>query len=319
MGSVRPSTPRFIGRQRPLLTFSIISTTPTCTIWPMKLDLKPRPPISTGGGRWRQSISWTWSRPRWVGRRRDGSATSSRLNTATSFWFYTTGSTRIASLVRHGVPARKGPRSIAGRVIGEEVRVVTFVSRSLDRLRGFDRFLTIANELLRARADVVCVVVGDPIVRRGLDVEFHNRDFCAYLAAKQPPFDPDRLWFLGLSSPALVAEVLAAADLHIAPSRSYPVARSLLEAMAAGCVVLASDTDPHREIIEPGRSGLLANGHDTDGLTRQALAVIADRAAYRPLGEAAAQLVREHYSQDACMPRLAERFTSLAVATGGRS
>ena len=213
----------------------------------------------------------------------------------------------------------KGPRSIAGRVIGEEVRVVTFVSRSLDRLRGFDRFLTIANELLRARADVVCVVVGDPIVRRGLDVEFHNRDFCAYLAAKQPPLDPDRLWFLGLSSPALVAEVLAAADLHIAPSRSYPVARSLLEAMATGCVVLASDTDPHREIIEPGRSGLLANGHDTDGLTRQALAVIADRAAYRPLGEAAAQLVREHYSQDACMPRLAERFTSLAVATGGRS
>ena len=52
-----------------------------------------------------------------------------------------------------------------------------------------------------------------------------------------------------------------------------------------------------------------SNGHDTDGLARQALAVIADRAAYRPLGEAASLLVREHYSQDVCMPRLAERFT----------
>ena len=39
-----------------------------------------------------------------------------------------------------------------------------------------------------------------------------------------------------------LAEVLAASDLHIAPGRPYPVARSLLEAMAAGCVVLASDT-----------------------------------------------------------------------------
>ena len=113
-----------------------------------------------------------------------------------------------------------------------------------------------------------------------------------------------------------MAEVLAAADLHIAPSRPYPVARSLLEAMAAGCVVLASDTDPHREIVEPGRSGLLVSGQDTDALTRQALAVLADLAAHRPLGEAASLLVREHYSQDVCMPRLAERFTALAAARG---
>jgi glycosyltransferase involved in cell wall biosynthesis len=209
---------------------------------------------------------------------------------------------------------RTNRRSIAGRVITDRMRVVTFVSRSLDRLRGFDRFLTVANDLLRARADVLCVVVGDPIVRRGLDVEFHNSDYAAYLMAKQPPFDPDRLWFLGNSPPKVVAEVFAAADLHIAPSRPYPVARSLLEAMAAGSIVLASDTEPHREIVVPGRSGLLASGHDTDAFTRQALAVIDDLAAYRPLGAAAAQVVRGHYSQDVCMPHLAERFTALAAA-----
>ena len=128
--------------------------------------------------------------------------------------------------------------------------------------------------LLRARADVLCVVVGDPIVRRGLDVEFHNRDYPAHLMAQQAPFDPDRLWFLGPSTPDVVAEVLAASDLHVAPSRSYPVARSLLEAMAAGCVVLASDTAPHREVIVPGQTGLLVDGRDTDGLARQALAVL---------------------------------------------
>jgi glycosyltransferase involved in cell wall biosynthesis len=212
-----------------------------------------------------------------------------------------------------------GPRSIAGRVIPDRVRVVTFVARSLDRLRGFDRFLTVANQLLRERADVLCVVVGDPIVRRGLDVDFHNRDYCAHLMANQPPFDPDRLWFLGNSSPAIVAEVLAAADLHIAPSRPYPVARSLLEAMAVGCVVLVSDTVAHREIVEHGKSGLLVSGQDIDALTRQALAVLADRALHRPLGAAAALLVREHYSQDVCMPRLAERFTALAAARGQRT
>ena len=73
------------------------------------------------------------------------------------------------------------------------------------------------------------------------------------LLDQNPPFDPERLWFLGNSTPAVVAEVLAASDLHVAPCRPYPVARSLLEAMAAGCVVLASDTEPHREVITHGQ------------------------------------------------------------------
>jgi glycosyltransferase involved in cell wall biosynthesis len=211
-----------------------------------------------------------------------------------------------------------GPRSIAGRVISNGTRVVSFAARSLDRLRGFDRFLTVANALLRARADVLCVVVGDPIVRRGLDVEFHNTDYPAHLMAQQLPFDADRLWFVGPSSQAVVAEVLAASDLHIAPSRSYPVARSLLEAMATGCILLASDTDPHREVAEHGRTGFLVDGRDMDGLARQALAVLADLAENRPLGDAASVMVRERYAQDVCLPRLAERFTALVAARGER-
>jgi glycosyltransferase involved in cell wall biosynthesis len=211
-----------------------------------------------------------------------------------------------------------GPRSIAGRPIADDTRVVSFVARSVDRLRGFDRFLTVANALLRARSDVICVAVGDPVGRRGLDVNFHNRDYPAHLLAKQPAADADRLWLLGSSTPETVAEVLAASDLHIAPSRPYPVARSLLEAMAAGCVVIASDTPPHREIIIPGQTGLLIDGDDHGAFARQAQAVLADPAAHRPLGDAAGELVRARYAQDVCLPRLAEQFSALAAAQGKR-
>jgi glycosyltransferase involved in cell wall biosynthesis len=214
----------------------------------------------------------------------------------------------------------RGPalRSIAGKTIPDDTKVVSFVARSLERLRGFDRFVTLANSLLRARPDVFCVVVGDPIVRRGLDVVFHNRDYPAHLFGKQSPADPDRLWLLGAASPTVVAEVLAASDLHIAPSRRYPIARSLLEAMAAGCVVLASDTEPHQEIISSGKNGLLLDGRDTDGFLQAALAVLDDPAAYRPLGDAASALVHERYAQDVCLPQLAEQFSALVAARGKR-
>ncbi len=213
--------------------------------------------------------------------------------------------------------ARTGGRTIAGRAIADSTRVVSFVARSLDQVRGFDRFLATADAVLRDRPDALIVVVGDPIVKRSLDVAFHNKDYPAHLLAGRPVVDPHRLWFLGASTPATVAEVLAASDLHVAPGRVYPVARSLLEAMAAGCVVLVSDTEPHRQVIRPGETGLLVDARDADTLARRALAVLDDPEAHRPLGDAAAQFVRERFSQDACLPQLAEQLGSLAAARGG--
>jgi glycosyltransferase involved in cell wall biosynthesis len=89
--------------------------------------------------------------------------------------------------------------------------------------------------------------------------------------------------------------------------------------MSAGCVVLASDTEPHREVIAQGQTGLLVDARDPEAMVRQALAVLDDPATYRPLGDAAAELVRRRYSQDACLPRLAEMFNELALAGGRRS
>jgi glycosyltransferase involved in cell wall biosynthesis len=203
-------------------------------------------------------------------------------------------------------------RSIAGRTVPAGTRVVTFVARSLERLRGFDLCWQTAAGLLAARTNVICVFVGDPVVQRGLDIAFHNQDYLKHLRAGSPLVDEDRVWFLGRATPGVVAETLAASDLHLALGRPYPVARSLLEAMGKGCVVLASDTQPHREIISHGQTGFLADAADPEAIIRQALAVLDDPAAHRPLGEAATELIRARYTRDVCLPTIAERFSSLA-------
>ncbi len=211
-------------------------------------------------------------------------------------------------------PARGGPRTIAGRAVPREMRVVTFVARALDRLRGFDRFMELADRLLRARPDVLCVVVGHPVVQRGLDVQFFHQDYRVHVLGRLDLYDPTRVWFLDTVRPALVAELLAASDLHVYPGRTYPVSRSLLEAMATGCVVLAADTAPVREFVAHGQTGLLAPPGDTDTWERLALAVLGDAAQHRPLGEAACELIRRRYAQDVTLPDLAERFAQLANA-----
>jgi glycosyltransferase involved in cell wall biosynthesis len=211
---------------------------------------------------------------------------------------------------------RGRPRSVAGRSIPQETRVVTFVSRCLERLRGFDRFMELANRLLRAGPDVLCIVAGEFIVQRGLDIEYYNQDYRAHVLSRTPPHDPGRCWFLGGADATVVAEVLAASDLHVYASRPYVVSRSLVEALAAGCVVLAADSEPVREFVAHGQTGLLVPPEDADAWERQARAVLHDPAGHRPLGAAAAALARERYARDVTLPALAARFDRLAA--GGR-
>jgi glycosyltransferase involved in cell wall biosynthesis len=202
-------------------------------------------------------------------------------------------------------------RLVAGRAIPPERRVVSFVARSLDQLRGFDRFMVLANRLQKARADVLCVVVGGSLVHHWLDVQSYNQDYRAKVLDRTPPFDPQRFWFLGSVTQNIVAELLAASDLHVYASRPYVVSRSLLEAMSTGAVILAWDTDPVRELLTHGRTGLLVKAEDVDFAERQALAVLADPAAHRPVGDAAAALVRERYAHDVTLPALGAQFARL--------
>jgi glycosyltransferase involved in cell wall biosynthesis len=213
------------------------------------------------------------------------------------------------------VRRRPLPCKLSERSLPADAKVVSFVARSLDRLRGFDRFLNLANRLLRADPNVVCVVAGSPIVERMLDVRYYAQDYSSALLAQMPPPDPERLWFLGPATPSIVVDLLAVSHLHVYPGRPYPVARSLLEAMAGSCVVLAADSSPVREFLTDGQTGLLVPAGDEDAWERQARRVLDDPAAHRPLGEAAAQLVRERYAQDVTLSALATVFDRLVSSS----
>jgi glycosyltransferase involved in cell wall biosynthesis len=202
--------------------------------------------------------------------------------------------------------------TIAGRSIGPDIKVVSFVANAPDWLRGFDRFLDLANRLLRERSDVVCVVAGGGPVGRMLDVRHHGRDYVKECLEKEPPFDPDRFWTLGPCTPRAVSDLLNRTDLFVSPSRPFSVALPMVEAMSSGSVVMAWDSAPVREFLDDESTGLLVPPDDPDAAARIALRVLDALPAHRPLGEAAARRVRESFSQDACLPHLASMFDRLA-------
>jgi glycosyltransferase involved in cell wall biosynthesis len=209
---------------------------------------------------------------------------------------------------------RKLPRVVAGESVPTETRIVTFVARGLESMRGFDLFIRLAQRIAAIRPDVLFVVVGQEESYYSWDKLHTGQDSFKQWVLSREPIDERRFVFLPHVEPAQLAELLCISDLHVYLTVPFVLSWSFFNAMSCGCVVLASDVAPVREVIAPGLNGLVEPLYDTERQLETALHVLDDLASFRPLGEAARRLMEERYSTDAAIPQLKDYFERIAHA-----
>jgi sugar transferase (PEP-CTERM/EpsH1 system associated) len=100
-----------------------------------------------------------------------------------------------------------------------------------------------------------------------------------------------------------VPELLRGLDVFVLPSVSEGMSNTLLEAMATGIAVLASDVGGNSEIIEGERSGLLFRSGDIEGAAAQLRRLIESSELRRSLGRGGAERVRQTFSMEAMLQR----------------
>ncbi|MBI3828178.1 MAG: glycosyltransferase family 4 protein [Planctomycetes bacterium] len=160
--------------------------------------------------------------------------------------------------------------------------VVGMVAR-LAPQKGVRPFLEAAAQVVRARPDAIFVLAGGG----PLEEEARARAAALGLTAGQFRFlghveDAERLY------PAF--DVLALSSLY----EGLPYV--LLEAMARGVPVVATDVQGSRDVIEHGVSGLLARPGNAADLAAKLSALLGDRSQREKLSGAALARVRERFS-----------------------
>ncbi len=135
--------------------------------------------------------------------------------------------------------------------------LVTYVARGMEPYRGFPQFIQAIAHLQQRRPHCHVVIVGSERVCYGKSLP-DGRSYKAMML-EQCPLDLTRVHFVGSLPYGQYLKVLQASSVHVYLTRPFVLSWSMIEAMSAGCLVLASNTAPVVEVIQDGQNGLLVD------------------------------------------------------------
>lgn len=117
-----------------------------------------------------------------------------------------------------------------------------------------------------------------------------------------------------------VARIMRSFDLFVLPSLAEGISNTILEAMATGLPVLATDVGGNRELVRPGRTGTLVPRDDPESMA-QALRAYAESAALgRRQGREARRAIENEFGMEAMVNGYMRIYDDwLARNAGGRS
>jgi glycosyltransferase involved in cell wall biosynthesis len=88
---------------------------------------------------------------------------------------------------------------------------------------------------------------------------------------RENSIDPERVHFPGKISYDLYRCILQVSAVHVYLTYPFVLSWSMLEAMACGCLLVASDTAPVREVVRHGENGWLVDFFDSKALVERML------------------------------------------------
>lgn len=175
--------------------------------------------------------------------------------------------------------ARAGDRDAVRHELGVGDRVLCLAVGRLSQVKGHDILLRAA---AMARSPGLIVAIAGAGVE---EASLHA--LAARLGLR------DRALFLGRCEH--IGPVLQAADLFVLPSRREGLPISLIEAMACGLPIVATDVGGVRDVVEPSGAGIVVPPEDPAALAEAVDALVADPERRLILGSAAREAAWSRY------------------------
>jgi glycosyltransferase involved in cell wall biosynthesis/DNA-binding CsgD family transcriptional regulator len=210
-------------------------------------------------------------------------------------------------VAHEGIPTEHlGPDSNAyvklpnGKTLKSGDAVITYVARNLEPYRGFHQFMRALPGLIERHPECEVVIIGGDGVSYGRppqNAPCWRVKMLEEILQTAPAFPVERVHFLGKVPYSLYTTILKISAVHVYLSYPFVLSRSLLEAMATGCAIVASDTAPVKEVLRHGHNGLLVDFFSTNALQHAISMLLTNKSYSLSLRQKAVETARKYSHQ----------------------
>jgi len=159
--------------------------------------------------------------------------------------------------------------------------IITYVARNLEPYRGFHVFMRALERIQKEHKSCQAIIVG------GDDVSYGRRPSDAKnwreKMLREVTLDASRTHFVGKLPYDRYRKVLQVSAAHLYLTYPFVLSWSMLEAMASGCLLIASKTAPVEEVVRDGVNGKLIEFHDLDAINAALVEGCSANSSYRSM------------------------------------
>ena len=170
--------------------------------------------------------------------------------------------------------------------IGKDIPLIGIIG-SIEKRKGIHTLIKSLPEIIKELKNLKLLIVGSP--------PGSSKAYLEYLKSLSKILNiEDGIIFLGARED--IPNILSALDVLAVPSSSEPFGRTVIEAMAASCPVVASNVGGIPEIVEDGATGFLVKPGDVSALAQKIISMLKNDEKRKSMGAAGRERVEKLFS-----------------------
>lgn len=179
-----------------------------------------------------------------------------------------------------------------GKQFTKEDEILTYATRGMEEYRGFPEFMKTVEQLQKIRPNMQVIIGGEDRVCYGCHLK---NDTFKQKMLRELDLDLSRIHFVGNLPYAEYIKLLQVSRCHVYLTYPFVLSWSLLEAMATGCCIVASDTAPVKEVIQNNFNGILVDFYDIDLLVKNVNLILNNPENYSNIRTSARKTINEKF------------------------
>ena len=200
-------------------------------------------------------------------------------------------------------------------ILTKSDEVITFVNRNLEPYRGYHIFMRALPEILARRPNARVLIVGGDDVSYGTRPEGGENWKDIFVAEVRPQISDAnwaRVHFLGKIPYEYFIPLLQLSSVHVYLTYPFVLSWSLLESMSVGCAIVASNTQPLKEVITHNETGRLVDFFSPTAIAAEVCGLLETPQERARLGANARKFAVENYDLNSvCLPAQIKWVNSL--------